>query len=216
MADSANDDGERLWLSIAAIAKKSSISERQAQRVIKSLCDSGFLSVIANENGGKPGTTKHHRINLDAIGIERNTTDDKMSVVGIDEGVTPEVKTGDAGDTQSIKEPLVKKEAKASTKAASSKLEIPDWMPEEAWQDWIKYRREMKKPMTHVGAIRLISKIDELVEQGYDAAKLIYAAIDHSWQGIFPCDEALGGCNKKPLGKQGIPILTGRDAEVML
>lgn len=109
MCDYANDDGLSCHPSVAQVAVKASLSDRQCKRVLKQLADDGYLSVIGNANGGKPGTTRHYQIDLErletgAMGDTRtgdthdtptgdtHDTGDKLS------RVTPEVETGDAGD----------------------------------------------------------------------------------------------------------------------
>ena len=51
IADHADDEGTNSWPSMATIARKASISPRQAQRLIKSLADSGLLSVEDQAGG---------------------------------------------------------------------------------------------------------------------------------------------------------------------
>ena len=51
IADHADDEGTNSWPSVATIARKASISPRQAQRLIKSLADSGLLSVEDQAGG---------------------------------------------------------------------------------------------------------------------------------------------------------------------
>ena len=51
IADHADDEGTNSWPSMATIARKASISSRQAQRLIKSLSDAGLLSVEDQAGG---------------------------------------------------------------------------------------------------------------------------------------------------------------------
>lgn len=64
MADWANDDGASLHPSIYAVAERLTCSERTAQRLMKDLIDERWLAVVGNLNGGKPGMTRHYRINV--------------------------------------------------------------------------------------------------------------------------------------------------------
>lgn len=66
LADWSDDDG-RCWPSMSSIAGKTRLSRSQAQRVVHGLINSGFLEVIGNESGGKPGATRQYRINLRAL-----------------------------------------------------------------------------------------------------------------------------------------------------
>lgn len=64
MADWANDEGSSLHPSIYAVAERLTCSERTAQRLLKDLIDQRWLAVVGNLNGGKPGATRHYRINV--------------------------------------------------------------------------------------------------------------------------------------------------------
>jgi hypothetical protein len=107
MCDWANDEGESLHPSIKAIAKRASMSERNAQRVLHGLIENGWLSVVANTLGGRPGTTRHYRLNVSAI-LSRGadviskkggaTETGDASVRGDNlSGVTNTAETGDTG-----------------------------------------------------------------------------------------------------------------------
>lgn len=64
MADWANDDGSSLHPSIYAVAERLTCSERTAQRLLKDLVEDRWLAVVGNAFGGKPGATRHYRINV--------------------------------------------------------------------------------------------------------------------------------------------------------
>ena len=64
MSDWANDDGASLHPSIYAVAERLTCSERTAQRLLKDLVEDRWLAVVGNLNGGKPGATRHYRINV--------------------------------------------------------------------------------------------------------------------------------------------------------
>ncbi|MCX7146209.1 MAG: helix-turn-helix domain-containing protein [Sulfuritalea sp.] len=67
LADWCNDQGGNLFPSINAIAKKTRVSRSQAQRNIHRLIESGYVSVIGNETGGPPGSTRQYQINLNML-----------------------------------------------------------------------------------------------------------------------------------------------------
>lgn len=64
LADWCNDDGGSLHPSLRAVADKIRVSEKQARRTLRGLEESGYLSVLANAQGGRPGTTKQLRLNV--------------------------------------------------------------------------------------------------------------------------------------------------------
>ena len=66
LADWSDDDG-RCWPAMNSIAAKTRLSRSQAQRVVHGLIADGYLFVIGNADGGKPGATRQYQINLDAM-----------------------------------------------------------------------------------------------------------------------------------------------------
>lgn len=72
LADWSDDEG-RSFPSNAAIGRKCRISERQAQRLIRRLIATDLVSITDNANGGKPGTTRRFKINLEKLtGVEND------------------------------------------------------------------------------------------------------------------------------------------------
>ena len=66
LADWSDDNG-RCYPSMAAIAKKIRLSSSQSRRVVHSLIDAGFVSVIGNENGGAPGASRKYQISIEQL-----------------------------------------------------------------------------------------------------------------------------------------------------
>jgi DNA-binding IscR family transcriptional regulator len=93
MCDWANDDGGSLYPSIARLAERLSCSTRQAQRVLHRLIDAGWIAVVGNEHGGKPGAVRHYQINVqkltDAVNIGQDTHVNSKTRVTPMSGVTP-------------------------------------------------------------------------------------------------------------------------------
>lgn len=138
LADWSDDEG-RCWPSIAAIAKKTRLERRQAQRVIHRLIDDGYVVVTGNETGGAPGSTRQYRIILSRLtGVFHDTPTGVAKDTGVlrDTGVTGDVdgchprrETGVSHDTQTVSEPSVHvntREQARSDSSASSKTKKPD------------------------------------------------------------------------------------------
>jgi len=64
MCDWANDEGGSLHPSIAKLAERLACSTRQAQRILHSLIEDGWIAVVGNARGGAPGSTRHYMINV--------------------------------------------------------------------------------------------------------------------------------------------------------
>lgn len=105
LCDYANDQGESCFPSIKGIAAKSSLSERQTQRIMHQLIRLGIVRVSAWEKGGR-NHTRHYTINVHKI------KGDNMSPNGIKgdirdiERVTSCPIKGDTHVTRTINESL--------------------------------------------------------------------------------------------------------------
>lgn len=64
LADWCNDEGGSLHPSISAIAKKINVSDKQARRIIHTFIEDGYLTVMANYNGGDPGQSRYYKLNI--------------------------------------------------------------------------------------------------------------------------------------------------------
>ena len=108
LCDFANDDGLSCHPSIAAVAKKASVSDRQCKRLIRELETLDLVKVVGNQYGGKPGSTRHYQINVERLLTlstgDTHVTGDKLTRVTNGAGtgdkcnagrVTNEAQTGD-------------------------------------------------------------------------------------------------------------------------
>jgi len=179
LADIANDQGGNLFPSIRHIAGKVSKSERQTQRSMKELIDMGMVKVIGNEHGGKQGTTRHYSICLEALARHNTNGGDIMTPV------SPMTLTHDVGVTQTVNNheyiSLKNKQKEKQTEQA-----LPEFLPKKSWQEFIEHRRQMKKPMTSLAIEKLLKRLGEYHQQGYDVVAMIDTAIERQWLTLYP------------------------------
>lgn len=180
LADYCDDQGGSLYPSLAKIGKKAGcISRCQAQRVIRSFINEGVLSVVANANGGKPGTTPHYQLHVDRIASTYATGSvdaiptDSAGDTGINaEGSHPCDGTDSAGDMTGVAPTLPKPSInhQLTTNTSSRKqhgspedLKAAHWMHDriltvapsakapnwEAWANEIRLMREQDKRSHH-------------------------------------------------------------------
>ena len=76
LADAADDDGGSCYPKVATLARKASISERQAQRNLKTLRSDDWCSVVGNERGGRH--TCRYRINVYKLKKEAQAAKDAL------------------------------------------------------------------------------------------------------------------------------------------
>lgn len=85
-------------------------------------------------------------------------------------------------------------------------LIVPDWIPVDAWQDYISMRKSIKKPMTERAKELAIAELIKLKEQGNDPKQVLEQSIFKSWIGLFPLNSGGMGYGKKPVSGCAAPI----------
>ena len=68
------------------------------------------------------------------------------------------------------------------------KIELPDWMPVEPWDDFVAMRRQKGKraPFTVAAAKGIVAELGKLREQGHDAGDVLRQSLVNGWSGVFP------------------------------
>ena len=68
-------------------------------------------------------------------------------------------------------------------------IQIPDWIPVDAWNDFVVSRKKLRKPLTQ-GAIKLaISTLSKLKSEGNDPKEVIEQSILSGYSGLFPVNK---------------------------
>lgn len=62
---------------------------------------------------------------------------------------------------------------------------LPDWIPEQAWADYIEMRQKIKKPMTDRAKQLAVIDLAKLKSKGYEPQVVIDNAVKNSWQGLY-------------------------------
>lgn len=177
MADIAGDDG-KLWPSVATIAAKARMSERNARRVIRILEEDGWLETDVNRGRNKTST---YRINTDKITGQDNRT--KWPGGQND----PENRTKRAGKPDiavsaepsgTIKEPS-EKNAHEARDIRAALLEV---VSEETAEAFIDHRKAKRAKLTPRAA-RMIA--DDL-RGHHDPDEVMRTSIKNGWTGVFP------------------------------
>jgi hypothetical protein len=82
------------------------------------------------------------------------------------------------------------KEPKAPLRgSAIDSSKLPEWLPQEDWQDFLEMRRKIRAPLTLGGEKRIIATLGKMKVQGYDVKVVLGLSIENSWRGVFPPKE---------------------------
>ena len=69
---------------------------------------------------------------------------------------------------------------------------LPNWLDQEALDDYLAMRKRIKKPMTERRMRQFHKRLQELHEAGHDVNQSLDEATDHQWLDIFePKDKSI-------------------------
>lgn len=64
----------------------------------------------------------------------------------------------------------------------ASEDEFPSWLNREAWDEWVKYRKQKKNPLTELSIKKQLKLLEE---NKYDHIEIINQSIQNGWTGLF-------------------------------
>jgi hypothetical protein len=64
-------------------------------------------------------------------------------------------------------------------------VQYPMWLPQEAWREYLKMRKRIKKPLTEYGEKIALNKLERLKTAGHDPQTVLDNSIFNSWAGVF-------------------------------
>lgn len=214
LADYSDDEGNS-YPSVAALARKCRMKPRNANYILGALQASGELRVL--NNGGPKGTNRY-RINLAQLRgdpLQRLAPLQAVAPLHSDAPLqgsapTPAMECAkplhSSADEPSLnrQEPSVKARKRATVAFDATNIQIPDWLPREAWIAWVADRKERRKPLTERAAAAQIDTLGRHRAQGHQPADVIQHSIACGYLGLFPPNGAGRAAASRPEGK---PIL---------
>ena len=83
-------------------------------------------------------------------------------------------------------------------------FEIPDWIPIQPWEAYLKHRKHKRAKVTPEAAEGLIEKLLEFKKQGEDITAILKQSVTNGWTGLFPVGKVAGN-GKPPLATSQVP-----------
>jgi len=65
------------------------------------------------------------------------------------------------------------------------KIDLPDWLPEVHWKDFVEFRKFIKKPMTAKAMQLMISKLERFKEAGHNPIEALNRSIANNWSDVY-------------------------------
>ncbi len=128
LADNSNDQGI-CWPSLETIARKASVAERSARRLIRQLTDRGFLEVEINTSGKRKGNIYHLKVGAQPR-TESPPSLDLVPPRGDSGG-----KKGGLRSPPNLKRTTIKKECDSDSSKKGSRLS-ENWTLPKPWEEW--------------------------------------------------------------------------------
>jgi len=63
--------------------------------------------------------------------------------------------------------------------------DLPEWLDESLWADFMDHRKQMKKPLTSVATRRMLMKLSRWQASGIDVNECLERSIINRWQDIY-------------------------------
>jgi hypothetical protein len=65
-------------------------------------------------------------------------------------------------------------------------VELPDWIPADAWKSFEKARKKLRAPLTDEAKTLAIAELGKLRDQGHDPRAVLEQSVFRGWRGLFP------------------------------
>lgn len=63
--------------------------------------------------------------------------------------------------------------------------QLPEWMPGDTWEAFVRSRKALKKPMTDDAQRLALMKLDRMRQQGQDPVEVVNQSVVQGWIGLF-------------------------------
>lgn len=102
-------------------------------------------------------------------------------------GGNPALKVKDKVNLKVEKEDKQKPTPSSSSSSSFSiiNIELPSWLPETHWKDFVEFRKFIKKPMTEKAKQLMLSKLQKIKDNGFDPILAMNTSIANNWSDIY-------------------------------
>lgn len=162
IADFADDRGIA-YPSVATLAKKIRMSERNTHYLLSKLAQTDELSI--DRNAGPKGCNVFR--------------------VKCLQGVQPVAGGGATGSAKGV-QPIAPEPSLNRQRTVNKGFDLPSWIPQDSWDGWMAVRKS-KKAANTPRALRLaISSLEKLRADGESVADVLDQSTLRGWTGLFP------------------------------
>jgi hypothetical protein len=196
LADQANDQGV-CWPAISTIGDRTCLSERAVRNALRDLESAGLI-----ESQHRGGTSSCYVITPRHDVPPRHEMPPRQEVPPTPARGAPHPGTTCRSPRHDVppnrKEPSENRKGTKSKGADAPLVVVPDWIPGEAWSDFVSHRKSIRKPLTPKAAELAIRTLDELRAKGQHPTAVIEQSIAAGWTGLFPLKTNPGVAHETP------------------
>lgn len=207
MAHHANKESWEAWLSVAKLAQSTGQDRKTVMSNISRLQQMGFIS----DTGKRAGETKQVPVfvlNSTKIGTAKSADTNDEGSTG--KGTVKQSQKRDSTENGTVpifpsnstvfplKQYQFSPETVPKTVHGTSKnlksnqkgiekhtRELPDWIPDDAWNAFVAMRKKIKAPMTDDAERLAIKSLEKLMNQGHSPRAVLEQSTLNSWRGLF-------------------------------
>lgn len=175
-------------LSLRFLEKATNIHLRHVQTTVKKLIIKNVL-IIKTESKGIHSRKIQLNKNYDNWQLSIDQKSNTKLIVSVTDSVNSSATDSVDSSIDQSGQPI-KKTLKKTLKKKVCHSSLPDELPQvegfiEIWNDWVQYRKEIKKPLTPTAVKRQFKKLLEFKSKGYDLVKIVDTSISRHWQDFF-------------------------------
>ena len=89
----------------------------------------------------------------------------------------------DTNQILNIKQETINNKQEPKTKEPT--IELPAWLSETHWKDFVEFRKFIKKPMTEKAKQLMLSKLQKIKDNGFDPILAMNTSIANNWSDIY-------------------------------
>lgn len=93
-----------------------------------------------------------------------------------------------------VPEPVIK----TTPKAPPSAIDLPDWLPRDAWDAFVEMRKKERHPLTETAVKLAIGKLEKLRTAGQDVRTVLEESTFNGYRGLWPAPATNANGSKAP------------------
>ena len=184
LCECANYQTGKIFPSIKHLCQITGQDRKTVISNIGKLLTEGWISETG-ERVGRTGQIKVYQANIGTVPKTEQSQERNGSAFP--------VKESQKRDTEPSREPS----------RYIDKVELPDWMPIDAWQGWVDMRKQRKRPLTDRATARAINKLDAIRNKGHDIEDLLDRSTINGWLDIYEPKDIKNGASNRTTNQRG-------------